>query len=173
MRECSFSVRYIEGVTKSTQWHCNETTTINKLSITRFDFDFQQLSTISQNFRVFPICNQIRQYKMGIIITTVVCNEYRPLIDRVIKSPLTKFVKRILTTQSTKCMNWQVIITRSIVWTFITYTHSNTIINFVDGSLCFSVNRVLSTLKVVEIIFPRNGSLFHLNKTLVIWFDRF
>ena len=42
--------------------------------------------------------NQIRQYKMDIIITTLVCNEYCPFIDRVIKSPLTKIVKRILTT---------------------------------------------------------------------------
>ena len=79
MGECPFSVRYIESVTKSTQWHCNETTTINKLSITRLDFEFQQLSTISQNFRVFPIYNRIRQYKMDIIFTTVVCNEYNPL----------------------------------------------------------------------------------------------
>ena len=84
----SFSVRYIERVTKYTQWHCNETPNINKLSVTRLDFDFQQHSTISQNFWVFPVCNQIRQYKMDIIITTVVCNEYCPFIDRMIKSPL-------------------------------------------------------------------------------------
>ena len=69
MGECPFSVRYIETVTKSTHGYCNETTTINKLGITRLDFHFQQLSTISQNFMVFPICNQMRQYKIGIIIT--------------------------------------------------------------------------------------------------------
>ena len=73
MRECPFRVRYIESITKSALRHCNETT-INNLSITRPDFDFQQLSTISQNFRVFSICNQIRHYKMVIIMTTVGCN---------------------------------------------------------------------------------------------------
>ena len=164
---------YIECVTNSTQRHCNETTTINKLGITRLDFDCQQLSTIRYNFRVFSICNQIRQFKIGIIITTIVCNEYCPFMDD--QRPTHNLFNNILTTYSTECMNWQTIVTRSIVWTLITYTHSNTIINFVDGSFRFSVNRVVCTLKVVDNISPRLdiGRFFHFNKTLLIWFERF